>query len=54
MRFRILGPLEAEGRAVDVGGPKPRTLLTALLLERGAVVPVDRLAAEWRERPNGG
>ncbi|GAA0216926.1 BTAD domain-containing putative transcriptional regulator [Saccharothrix mutabilis subsp. mutabilis] len=41
MRFGILGPLEVwtdAGEVVAVGGPKPRALLTALLLDVGRVV----------------
>ncbi|XVV04474.1 ATP-binding protein [Actinosynnema sp. CA-248983] len=41
MRFAILGPLEVRtdaGEVVAVGGPKPRALLTALLLDAGRVV----------------
>lgn len=41
MRFGILGPLEVRtdaGEVVVVGGPKPRALLTALLLDAGRVV----------------
>ncbi|MGY1681651.1 BTAD domain-containing putative transcriptional regulator [Geodermatophilus sp. SYSU D01176] len=55
MHFRVLGPLEvadAEGRPVDVGGAKPRALLTLLLAEPGRVVAVDRIvAALWGEQP---
>lgn len=52
MFFRILGPLDVltDGRPAAVGGPKPRALLTALLLRRGTVVPTDALAtAVWGE-----
>ncbi len=52
MFFRILGPLDvtADGRTATVGGPKPRALLTALLLRRGTVVSTDALAAAvWGE-----
>ncbi|MEJ2853757.1 MULTISPECIES: ATP-binding protein [unclassified Saccharothrix] len=44
MRFGILGPLEVRtdtGEVVPVGGPKPRALLTALLLDAGRVVTFD-------------
>jgi DNA-binding SARP family transcriptional activator len=44
--FRILGPLtvcRADGRPAALGGRKPRTLLAALLLARGRVVPDERL-----------
>jgi SARP family transcriptional regulator, regulator of embCAB operon len=46
MEFRILGPLavsRADGRPAVLGGRKPRTLLAALLLARGRVVPDERL-----------
>lgn len=48
MEFRILGPLEAwhEGRAVTLGGPKPRALLAVLLLHANEVVSADRLIDE--------
>jgi len=52
--FRILGPLEAqdEGRLVPLGGTKQRAVLAILLLNRGEVVSVDRLADElWGEEP---
>ena len=45
LEVRLLGPLEvtSRGRAVQVGGPKPRALLAALALDAGRVVSVDRL-----------
>jgi DNA-binding SARP family transcriptional activator len=52
MEFRILGPLEVwdGGSEVPLGGPKPRALLTVLLLHPNEVVPVDRLIDElWGE-----
>src|SRR4029078_1317119 len=52
--FRILGPLEVqdEGRLVPRGGTKQRAVLAILLLNRGEVVSVDRLADElWGEEP---
>ena len=57
MDVRILGPLEVrvDGAPVSLGGAKPRTLLVALLLRRGATVPVDALVASvWGERPPPG
>lgn len=45
MELRILGPLQAvvgEG-AIDVGGPKVRTLLAALVLRAGRVLSRDHL-----------
>ncbi|GAB3568392.1 BTAD domain-containing putative transcriptional regulator [Amycolatopsis endophytica] len=46
MFFRVLGPLDVEevrGRSVPLGGPKPRLLLAALLLQPGVVVSADAL-----------
>ncbi|WP_051967518.1 AfsR/SARP family transcriptional regulator [Kitasatospora mediocidica] len=53
MQFRILGPIEVwNGRRVDLGGPKQRTLMAALLLGAGRVQSVDRLVeALWGDRP---
>jgi DNA-binding SARP family transcriptional activator len=54
MEFRILGPLEvvADGKALDLGGPKQRALLAILLLEANRVVSSDRLIeALWQETP---
>src|SRR3954454_24866721 len=56
MEFRILGPLEvlADGRALDLGGPKQRALLGALLLAANRAVPSDDLVrALWDEDPPG-
>ena len=50
MEFRVLGPMEvlADGRPVELSARRPRTLLAALLLRAGQVVPVDALAeAVW-------
>jgi predicted ATPase/DNA-binding SARP family transcriptional activator len=53
MKFKVLGPLEVEGdagAAVVVTGQRPRALLTALLLDPGAAVPLDRLVdALWAD-----
>ncbi|WP_433218206.1 BTAD domain-containing putative transcriptional regulator [Dactylosporangium sp. CS-047395] len=49
MRFGILGPLEVVGDGGDVivvAGPKPRALLTRLLLEAGRLIPADELGSE--------
>jgi DNA-binding SARP family transcriptional activator len=48
IRFRILGPLEAQadGCEVRLGGQKPRALLALLLLHPNEVVPADRLIDE--------
>ncbi|WP_037677596.1 BTAD domain-containing putative transcriptional regulator [Streptomyces griseus] len=46
MRFGILGPLDIrtdDGAPVDPGGPRPRALLTLLLLDTGRTVSTDRL-----------
>jgi DNA-binding SARP family transcriptional activator len=55
VRFRILGPLEAagdDGRPLDLGGAKPRALLTLLLSEPGRVVGVDRIVDTlWGDDP---
>jgi DNA-binding SARP family transcriptional activator/tetratricopeptide (TPR) repeat protein len=56
MEFRILGPLEvtADGRALDLGGHKQRTLLALLLLQANRVVSSDHLIdALWEEEPPG-
>jgi predicted ATPase/DNA-binding SARP family transcriptional activator len=54
MEFRILGPLEvlADGRALDLGGPKQRALLGALLLAANRAVSSDDLVrALWDDDP---
>ena len=54
VEFRILGPLELveDGRPVDVGGAKQRTLLAVLPLHRNRLVSTDELIdALWGERP---
>ncbi|MEU1179793.1 BTAD domain-containing putative transcriptional regulator [Streptomyces sp. NPDC005820] len=46
MRFGILGPLELrtdDGTPLDPGGPRPRALLTLLLLDTGRGVSLERL-----------
>ena len=46
MEVRILGPLEVlddDGAPVDVGGPRPQTLLIDLALAQGHPVPADQL-----------
>lgn len=50
---RVLGPLEVchEDRRVNLGGPRPRAVLAALLLDAGRVVSTGHLAeAVWGER----
>jgi predicted ATPase/DNA-binding SARP family transcriptional activator len=54
MQIRVLGPLEVaiDGAEVDLGGPRPRTLLGILIAHRGHPVPMDRLIDEiWGESP---
>lgn len=47
VRFGLLGPLlllhAGDGTPLDPGGPRPRALLTLLLLEAGRVLPVESL-----------
>src|SRR3954447_908073 len=52
MEFGILGPLEvrADGRALELGGPKPRALLAMLALHANRPVSAERVAvALWGE-----
>jgi DNA-binding SARP family transcriptional activator len=54
MRFRLLGPLEvrAEEDWRGIGAPKWRSVLAALLINAGQVVPADILINEvWGETP---
>lgn len=55
MKFGVLGPLRVRtdaGVELVLRSRHQRTVLAALLLQAGAVVPVDRLvAALWPERP---
>jgi predicted ATPase/DNA-binding SARP family transcriptional activator len=54
VEFRILGPVEArsDGGRIDLGRPKQRALLAALLLRSGTAVPRDALVdALWGEEP---
>ncbi|MGW6934040.1 AfsR/SARP family transcriptional regulator [Lentzea sp. NPDC054927] len=54
MSALVLGPIEVwvGDRQVNLGGPKPRTLLAALLLQPRQVVPVERLIdLIWDESP---
>jgi DNA-binding SARP family transcriptional activator len=55
MQFRVLGPLEvaaADGRPIDPGSPKLRSLLTLLLADHGRVVPLDRINETlWSAEP---
>jgi len=55
--YRILGPLEvsADGRVIEIGGPKLRALLVILLLRANEAVPRDVLVHElWGEQPPDG
>jgi peptide/nickel transport system substrate-binding protein len=57
MQFRLLGPFDVrtEGRVVPIIGHRTQTLLCALLLSRGEVVPTDRLIdALWGDTPPPG
>jgi class 3 adenylate cyclase len=54
VEFRILGPLEVleDGRLLNLGGGKQRTLVAVLLLNANRVVPSDRLIdALWEDEP---
>ena len=55
--YRILGPLEvsADGRVIEIGGPKLRALLLILLLRANEAVSRDVLVHElWGEQPPDG
>ncbi|MFJ3777609.1 AfsR/SARP family transcriptional regulator [Streptomyces sp. NPDC090075] len=58
MRFGILGPLDVrtdDGTPVDPGGPRPRALLTLLLLDAGRAVSAQRLTdGLYGTEPPGG
>jgi DNA-binding SARP family transcriptional activator/tetratricopeptide (TPR) repeat protein len=45
IQFRLLGPIEVwrGDRPVAIGGPRPKTLLTMLLLRRGETVPTEQI-----------
>ena len=54
MEFRILGPLEviSDGRALDLGGAKQRSLLAVLLIHPNEAVSRDTLIdALWEQSP---
>src|SRR4051812_23097488 len=46
IEMRVLGPLEvvSDGEAVDLGGPRRRSVLAILALAANSVVSIDRLA----------
>jgi YVTN family beta-propeller protein len=55
--YRILGPLEvsADGRMIQIAGPKLRALLVILLLRANTSVPRDVLVRDlWGEQPPAG
>ncbi len=57
MEFSILGPIEvrSDGRALAIGGVKPRALLAVLLLHANEPVSAERLAvALWSEDASAG
>ncbi|MFD0006342.1 BTAD domain-containing putative transcriptional regulator [Streptomyces sp. NPDC127178] len=53
--FGVLGPVtawDAEGNAIDLKGPRHRSVLARLLVAKGHVVPVSRLVDDlWRDDP---
>jgi DNA-binding SARP family transcriptional activator/tetratricopeptide (TPR) repeat protein len=54
VRYRLLGPVAVhqDGVSLPLGGPKPRAVLAALLLEAGRVVSDERLIAlVWGDDP---
>ena len=54
LRYHLLGPLEVtrDGAVIDLGPPKQRATLAALLLAEGRVVSTDRLiGALWGDDP---
>ncbi|MGW0877147.1 BTAD domain-containing putative transcriptional regulator [Streptomyces sp. NPDC002740] len=54
LRIRVLGPLgvEVDGEPAELGAARQRTVLSLLLMARGAVVPTDRLTdCLWRGAP---
>ena len=54
LQIELLGPVEARvgGRAVALGGQRPRALLAVLALMGGRVVTTERLIDElWGEDP---
>ena len=55
--YRILGPLEvsADGRVIEIGGPKQQALLAILLLRANEPVPRDALVHDlWGGQPPAG
>ena len=55
--YRILGPVEvsADGRVIEIGGPRLRRLLAVLLLHANEPVPRGILVRDlWGDRPPAG
>src|SRR6202000_2413524 len=55
--YRILGPVEvsADGRVIEIGGPRLRTLLAILLLHAHEPVPRATLVHDlWGDQPPAG
>jgi len=56
-QFRVLGPVEAvrDGKPVQLGGRRQRTLLALFLVQPGRAISSDRLVDElWQGRPPSG
>src|SRR5690606_24770445 len=54
LRFTVLGPVEAhqDGHAIDLGSPRQRNVLGALLIDVNNEVPTDELAIRiWGDDP---
>ena len=54
MEFRVLGPMEvrAAGQRIDIGHARQKSVLAALLLDLGRVVPTEELIDRvWGEDP---
>jgi DNA-binding SARP family transcriptional activator/tetratricopeptide (TPR) repeat protein len=54
---RVLGPVEVvwDGKSVDIGGAKARSLVARLLIDRGLVISVDRLVDSlWADHEGDG
>jgi DNA-binding SARP family transcriptional activator/tetratricopeptide (TPR) repeat protein len=54
---RVLGPVEVvwDGRLIDIGGAKARSLVARMLVDRGLVISVDRLVDSlWTDHEGNG
>lgn len=53
MQVRVLGPVDAvdEGRHLALGGPRPRTIVAALVLDGGTVSTARLVEEVWRATP---